>query len=107
MATYRNDAVYDDIARCVQIAILSCSSRRNFNVIAVALFRYFTQRRLLFATRRRVQRPLCNCTPHFLQHLDSFISKFFATFAHKFPPAYNNEVQLTFPFSGKSSRDRS
>jgi len=72
-------------------AILSLSVSRNFNVIAVALFRYFTQRRLSFATRRRVQRPLCNCTLSILQHLDFCISTFVATFAHKIPPAYNNE----------------
>ena len=102
MATYRNNAVYDDIARCMQppsclvhLAVIS-------TIITVALFRYFTQRRLSFATRRRVQRTLYNCTPYLLQHLDSFISTFFATFAHKIPPAYNNEHTS----SGKSSRDR-
>jgi len=103
MATYRNNAVYDD-SQMHAIAILSLSESSNSNVMAVALFRYFTQRRLSFATRRRVQRPLYNCKPYLLQHLDSFISTFFATFAHKLPHAYNND---RISVSEKSSRDRS
>ena len=107
MATYRNNAVYADIA----------SMLANRHPVLFISPQFQRDSSCTFSLLHAAQIIVCYTPPcatttmqlHaiILQHLDSFISTFFATFTHKIPPAYNNEVQLTFPFSGKSSRNRS